>query len=376
MRPFSNVAPFTLATVLAVCLPCVSSAQTKLDIRAPELGAVRWQRDFPAALEASKESGKPVFLLFQEIPGCLTCQNFGHNVLSHPLLVDAIENEFIPMVAYNNKPGVDSKILIRYKEPSGNNPVVRYVDGAGVDLIERKQFIWTAVGIAPRMIASLEAAKRPVPNYLKAAVAEADTKFHRKIWFAMHCYYEGEAKLGSLDGVIRTQAGTYKNFEVVEVIYDRREVSVEQLADKAKELDCTQAVFTASESEVKDIAKILGDGKASVIGGFVRAAADSEQKVSLYRSPYGSLPLTPMQATKVNAALRLKGDPKAWMSPQQVRLLARVEQAWPRARKDLESPRPPTDPYDLLEYRQMLDLTLDMLLGEVSSQPDAKTIKP
>ena len=34
-----------------------------------ELGTVKWSRDYAAGLEAVKESGKPMFLLFQEVPG-------------------------------------------------------------------------------------------------------------------------------------------------------------------------------------------------------------------------------------------------------------------------------------------------------------------
>lgn len=34
-----------------------------------ELGAVAWGRELEPALEASADSGKPVLLLFQEIPG-------------------------------------------------------------------------------------------------------------------------------------------------------------------------------------------------------------------------------------------------------------------------------------------------------------------
>ncbi|MFT6862209.1 MAG: hypothetical protein ACJAVK_000765 [Akkermansiaceae bacterium] len=34
-----------------------------------ELGTVKWSRDLPDSLEASKKSGKPVLLLFQEIRG-------------------------------------------------------------------------------------------------------------------------------------------------------------------------------------------------------------------------------------------------------------------------------------------------------------------
>ena len=34
-----------------------------------ELGAVRWGSRLEPALQASKQSGKPVLLLFQEVPG-------------------------------------------------------------------------------------------------------------------------------------------------------------------------------------------------------------------------------------------------------------------------------------------------------------------
>ena len=34
-----------------------------------ELGAVKWQRDFDAALADAKKKSKPVLVLFQEVPG-------------------------------------------------------------------------------------------------------------------------------------------------------------------------------------------------------------------------------------------------------------------------------------------------------------------
>ncbi|MEN8716428.1 MAG: hypothetical protein ABF384_16055 [Verrucomicrobiales bacterium] len=34
-----------------------------------ELGTVKWSRDLDATLATSKKSGKPVMLLFQEVPG-------------------------------------------------------------------------------------------------------------------------------------------------------------------------------------------------------------------------------------------------------------------------------------------------------------------
>ncbi len=136
--------------------------------RPVEVGDVRWGRDFDAALKMSAEAGKPVLVLFQEIPGCSGVQKFGREVLTHPLIVQAIEEEFIPMLIYNNRTGgMDRKILKRYREPAWNYQVIRILDAQGKDVIPRKGRVWTAKGVAERMIEALSAVQRPVPDYLK-----------------------------------------------------------------------------------------------------------------------------------------------------------------------------------------------------------------
>ena len=75
-----------------------------------ELGAVNWQRNFEQSFAEAERIGKPVFILFQEVPGCSTCRNYGNNVLSHPLIVEAIETLFVPIVVYNNKGGKDAEM--------------------------------------------------------------------------------------------------------------------------------------------------------------------------------------------------------------------------------------------------------------------------
>ncbi len=52
-----------------------------------ELGQVRWERDLDAAVARSAGEGRPLFVLFQEVPGCSTCVSFGEQVLSHPLFL-------------------------------------------------------------------------------------------------------------------------------------------------------------------------------------------------------------------------------------------------------------------------------------------------
>ena len=52
-----------------------------------EIGTIDWGRDLESAKIKSRETGKPIFLLFQEVPGCLGCKDFGREVLSYPLSV-------------------------------------------------------------------------------------------------------------------------------------------------------------------------------------------------------------------------------------------------------------------------------------------------
>jgi hypothetical protein len=134
-----------------------------------EAGNVRWGRDLDAALENSAKTGKSALVLFQEIPGCSGVQKFGREVLTNPLLVEAIENEFLPVLVYNNrKGGMDEKHLKRFQEPPWNYQVIRFLNAEGRDVIPRKDHIWTTNGVASRMVEALKATNREVPQYLKA----------------------------------------------------------------------------------------------------------------------------------------------------------------------------------------------------------------
>ena len=106
-------------------------------------------------------------------------------MLSHPLLVEAIEREFVAVAIYNNRKGRDLEILKRYEEPAWNNPVVRFVDKKGKDLIARRDGVYSVAGIAGRMVAVLKVLKRPVPGYLEMLAVRQEARFLRKATFAM-----------------------------------------------------------------------------------------------------------------------------------------------------------------------------------------------
>jgi len=112
-----------------------------------ELGKVSWYRNYDEAVTAGKRDKKDIVILFQEVPGCATCQNYGNNVISHPLMVEALENSFIPLVIFNNKDGRDKKILEKFKEPSWSNPVVRVIDVHGDDIVRGINRDYTAVSL-------------------------------------------------------------------------------------------------------------------------------------------------------------------------------------------------------------------------------------
>jgi hypothetical protein len=131
-----------------------------------EVGSVHWGRDLDKAFTTSDETGRPVFVLFQEVPGCGGCQDFGRTVLTEPLIVQAIETEFLPVLVYNNRGGKDRELLERFNEPAWNFQVVRFLNADGRDIIPRKDRVWTIRELAARMIEALRAVNRPVPGYL------------------------------------------------------------------------------------------------------------------------------------------------------------------------------------------------------------------
>ena len=69
----------TLALAVGIFMSHLSSAESKQLSTGPavsdapnqrvELGRVHWMRDIEQAKGVSKKTGKPIFMLFQEVPG-------------------------------------------------------------------------------------------------------------------------------------------------------------------------------------------------------------------------------------------------------------------------------------------------------------------
>ena len=283
-----------------------------------ELGQVGWDRDFDAALLAARSAHKPVFVLFQEVPGCQTCVSFGEQVLSNPLLVEAIETEFVPLLVYNNRPGKDAEILQQYEEPAWNNPVVRFLDAEGKDLVPRRDGLWTPHAIGARMITVLEQFEKPVPAYLRQAVDELRPHVVRQATFSMYCFWSGEACLGQIPGLLGSRVGFVDGREAVEVQYDPNELPYATLLKEAHRRDCADAVFS-QDAEEERIARSIFGSRVQPRQSAFRLAPESDQKHALQRTRLRSLDLTPRQALLSNAAVAAGASPVSLLSPRQQR---------------------------------------------------------
>ena len=318
----------------------------------PEFGRVAWGRDFPAAVARAKAEKKPLMVLFDEVPGCETCRSFGAGPLSHPLVVDAAASEFVPVAVTNNTPGPDAATLKRFGEPAWNNPVVRFLDAREADVIPRRDGEYTTGFVLKRMAEALAKANRPVPEYLRLAAAESAPAARERAVFAMFCYWEGEAKLGQLPGVLGTRIGSLAGHEVVEVEFDPTLLRYDTLVGKAKEMDCTHRVFARTDEQAKVARRVVGD---FVTRSDAAIDANTTQQYHLAHAPaYHFLPLTALQATSVNAALAARESPDRFLSPGQLaqsKLIKNRNATSPRAFADL---RPDRTPEGLVRYAKVL----------------------
>ena len=271
----------------------ISALWLTKDSTPEELGTVKWERDYQEAIEESKTSKKPILILFQEVPGCSTCRNYGHNVLSHPLMVEAIEEYFVPLAIYNNKQGNDAKILKKYGEPSWNNPVVRIVDAEGMNLTKRLASDYSAEGLYKKMNLVLADNGVKTSPYFQLLGQELKSAETETAYYKMFCFWSGEGHLGSVDGVVSTEPGFMGGAEVVKVQYDPSVIQKEAL-DKIASAESCSATSAKANYRV-----------------------DKDPQYYLKNSDFRYLPLSQTQRTKINSAFAKGTDPKVYLSPKQ-----------------------------------------------------------
>jgi hypothetical protein len=182
------------------------------------------------------------------------------------------------------------------------NPLLRALAPDGISLT-REQLANpnTGDGLA-QMARLLEAAHRPVPEYLRLVLDEYSGRPRQIARFAVGCYWEGERDLGKIPGVVWSRTGMIGHDEVVEVHFDPTLIDAAGLTTRARKLSCFRSVASTQPALMED----------------------SEQQHTLANHPeFANIPLTPLQRTKVNAALADHQDLTPFLSPTQLRLSQR-----------------------------------------------------
>jgi hypothetical protein len=311
----------TLLAGMCFFLLCTSFAIAETGTH-PELGVIDWNRDFHEAASRSKESGKPLFILFQEVPGCSTCVDYGRHVLSHPLVAEAIESLFVPLAVFNNRGGDDGRVMKHFNEPPWNNPVVRIIDHGERPLAKRLSGDYSIAGTTGSMIHALEKSHIPVPEYLRI-VHEENGSFIKpeRAVVSTYCFWSGETELGNVEGVVATEAGFMNGREVVDVHFNPAAISYAELLRRAKRSGVLSEAYVVSEEQRHSAIRLLGNDKVAWARTF---HPDSQSKYYLSQTPYRYIPLTDMQAIRINRAVFEGRDPGVYLSPVQRDMLARV----------------------------------------------------
>ncbi|MCU0699445.1 MAG: thioredoxin family protein [Myxococcaceae bacterium] len=259
----------------------------------PELGRVTWLRDLDAGLERARTEGKPVLLLFDEVPGCSTVRGFGRDVLSDPEVVASIESRFVPVAIFNNVAGADRRVLEAFREPAWNNPVVRVLDARRRPVGARFDGPYTK-----------EAFQAQFARWLEGGTPKVE-----RLTVSAPCFWECEARLGRLPAVQASRVGFLAGEEVVEVEFDSSQSTRQALVDEAIALDCATHVFTRSSEEHALVSPRLG--ARAVRTDEPLRASPKDTKFYLRRSGQPLEGLSPLEQTRVNAALRFGEDPAA-----------------------------------------------------------------
>jgi hypothetical protein len=182
------------------------------------------------------------------------------------------------------------------------NPLLSILEPEGITLT-RMQLANpnTGAGLA-EMVRGVEAAGRPVPVYLRMVADEYSGRPTKTARYSVGCYWEGERELGKMSGVVASRTGNIGRDEVVEVRFDPKVIDAGTLMGKVRGLQCYRGVPSTQAALVED----------------------PEQQHLLANHPeFAGVLLTPLQRTKVNAALGDREDFGRYLSPAQLRMVRR-----------------------------------------------------
>jgi hypothetical protein len=116
---------------------------------------------------------------------------------------------------------------------------------------------------------------------------------------------------------VGTSPGFLLGEEVVEVSFDPNVISYDTLVETADKMRCNRKIFTRDEGQQESAQRVVGD-RAVQSGNPV--VQDTQPKYHLLHTRLRHVPLTGLQASRVNSAIWAHHDPDYFLSPRQAEI--------------------------------------------------------
>jgi len=244
-----------------------------------------------------------------------------NEILSHPLIVEAIESNFIP-VAISPTAATRQNLLASPSDMETETAMLiigtdnqRKTKGSS-DEIWMKHF--TEI-----ILDALHQEGIPAPRYLELVNEEFNaTERRESTVITLHCFWSGEIELGTERGVVYTEPGYIGDREAMYLEFDNSTISYRDILKSSLDLNLINEAFPLNENQNAVAHSIMPDEKVvdSDTDAFVPAPKKANYKRYLSKSLYRFLPMTKKQAIMVNNALFLEEDPAELLSPRQLQM--------------------------------------------------------
>ena len=105
----------------------------------------------------------------------------------------------------------------------------------------------------------------------------------------MYCFWTGEKELAKIDGILSTEPGFMNGHEVVKIQYNPYVTDLDKIVPIAKKENCADEVYMDTPINLSVPVKPTS-----------KYRKDKDDKYYLSRSAYKVIPMTRLQASKVN----------------------------------------------------------------------------
>ena len=132
----------------AILESCIPHPNRNVELGGISFTAIQANTKIGIITETAKRMNRPILLVVQQTPGPRFAREFGANVLSHPLVIEAAEDLFVPVALIRGSRNGSKHVADSVAKANGtkttlsdfddltyNTPLVRLLNSVGEDLV-------------------------------------------------------------------------------------------------------------------------------------------------------------------------------------------------------------------------------------------------